>query len=85
MSSFALSNLLHAELAEIENRVADRRHRVGVAVDRVEHRLLAVFSGLRRRHSKAGERESCDRTKVDGCTHAEIPSPQMTCEAYVGV
>ena len=52
LSSLVLSNFLHAELAEIEQRVADVGHLLRVAVDHLEGELLALVG-----RRNAGERE----------------------------
>src|SRR4029077_18291572 len=47
-------DLLHAGLAEEEDRVTDRRHLRSVAIDRVERELLALVGGVsRERHQEA--------------------------------
>ena len=51
-SSFDALELLHAELAEIEQRVADVGHLLRVAVDHLEGELLALVG-----HRNAGERD----------------------------
>src|SRR4030081_3471166 len=70
---------LHAGLAEIEDRIADRRHLLGIAIDRVESQLLALVAGLTlaaladQRNDKTEQPRQSDRTGIDYAPHDLFP------------
>jgi hypothetical protein len=76
--------LLHAGFAEIEQRIADRRHLVGVAIDHVESELLALVGGLTlgrladQQNNKTQRRQKSDQAGTDCAPHGCFPRAAAT-------